>query len=401
MTPNGPRHPYNEDLYHKNPFIDPRGRRMYHVTLVVQKRQKLFGHLEGDINAVKGTPDYPHIVYLPLGQELESIIYGTHDYYIDMGTDVTVERLQVMPDHVHVLLFMRKESEIPIGQVVRHIKTKTTSFYKQQLIAQGVDIEAMERQLAKELQEKMKEDRGYELSKTSSRTRPSLLWDKDPRNPKGYHEVPLTEEGQLETWHNYLIENPWRRMVMDQKREFFMRVMHIVIGTHEYAAYGNIMLLRRPMKRAVMVHREAQRGQRDADGRLYPFGTPYIDTVQYAQEYRDHMAAAREYTVLVGGWKSKGETRIFADACALGYDMIKIDPKPITRDFKPQGREWRLCADGHLLYLSPWRLEEMGDYAGVPTDTDYSHFHNINTLAEEVAALDYRTGMTLVGGRRG
>ena len=46
------------------------------------------------------------------------------------------------------------------------------------------------------------------------------------------------------------------------------------------------------------------------------------------------------------------------------------------------------CARGTLLILAPWELVAMGDVGHVPADSDYSRFHNLNTLAAEICTFE-------------
>ena len=41
-----------------------------------------------------------------------------------------------------------------------------------------------------------------------------------------------------------------------------------------------------------------------------------------------------------------------------------------------------------MLILAPWDLDTMGAVGNVPSDTDYSRFHNLNTLAAEICAFN-------------
>jgi hypothetical protein len=40
-----------------------------------------------------------------------------------------------------------------------------------------------------------------------------------------------------------------------------------------------------------------------------------------------------------------------------------------------------------LLILAPWKLDKMDAVNGVPADTDYSRFHNLNKLAAEMCSF--------------
>ena len=70
-----------------------------------------------------------------------------------------------------------------------------------------------------------------------------------------------------------------------------------------------------------------------------------------------------------------------------GYPLIHLQKEPIGPYWKPELRRFEACANGSLLILAPWNLDEMGNVAGVPSDSDYSRFHNLNTLATEICTF--------------
>ena len=61
---------------------------------------------------------------------------------------------------------------------------------------------------------------------------------------------------------------------------------------------------------------------------------------------------------------------------------------PIGQYWKPEKRRFDACARGSLLILAPWDLDTMGAVGNVPSDTDYSRFHNLNTLAADICSFD-------------
>ena len=58
--------------------------------------------------------------------------------------------------------------------------------------------------------------------------------------------------------------------------------------------------------------------------------------------------------------------------------------------FSATGREALndACVNGALLILAPWDLDMMGCVNGVPSDSDYSRFHNLNKLAAEICSFN-------------
>ena len=101
------------DLHH-----DYTERRMYMITLEMEGRKPLFGHLEGNPFAERGTNDEPHIVLSPLGQAVENEWMGIHGYY----PQIEVKAVQMMPDHMHGILFVTAPLPVHLGQVISGFK---------------------------------------------------------------------------------------------------------------------------------------------------------------------------------------------------------------------------------------------------------------------------------------
>ena len=89
-------------------------RQMYMVTMVVEGRRPLFGRVEGRSDAPNGSEDAPRVVLTELGKRVESCWYeiATRHPQID------VVALQLMPDHLHGILFVKEKLERPLGKVL-------------------------------------------------------------------------------------------------------------------------------------------------------------------------------------------------------------------------------------------------------------------------------------------
>lgn len=70
------------------------------------------------------------------------------------------------------------------------------------------------------------------------------------------------------------------------------------------------------------------------------------------------------------------------------FPLIHLQKEPIGAFWKPERQRFDACANGSLLILAPWNLDQMGSVRGVPSDTDYSRFHNLNALAAEICAFN-------------
>lgn len=84
---------------------DYTGRCIYMLTLVTEGRRPLFGQLEGRSDAVPGSEDQPRVVLSELGQEVHRNFYDIEKRH----PEIRVVALQMMPDHLHGILFVEKK----------------------------------------------------------------------------------------------------------------------------------------------------------------------------------------------------------------------------------------------------------------------------------------------------
>ena len=95
---------------------------LYMVTMVIGGRKRLFGTIVGHANGWPGTEEAPQMALSELGRRvLEEEVPKIQRYY----SEVEVWRVAMMPDHIHLLLYVREP--LPegkhLGMVVRGFKT--------------------------------------------------------------------------------------------------------------------------------------------------------------------------------------------------------------------------------------------------------------------------------------
>ena len=93
---------------------DYTARRMYMITMVTEGRKPLFGKVVGRSEAIEPSPEAPHIELSPLGEAIAQIWQTIGSHHLE----VKVVALQMMPDHLHAILFVREKMEKPLGKVV-------------------------------------------------------------------------------------------------------------------------------------------------------------------------------------------------------------------------------------------------------------------------------------------
>jgi len=283
---------------------DYKARRMYMITMVTEGRKPLFGKVVGHSEAVEPLEEAPHIERSPLGKAVEEIwqTIGSHH------PEVKVVALQMMPDHLHAILFVRAQMEKPLGKVLLGVKQACNRAFRE-VMPEGVVAVA---------QQHAQQERGN-----------GLLF------AKGFNDQILLKDGQLERWLNYLKDNP-RRLLMKRENPDLFRVQRgLEYAGQSFSAIGNRFLLERPVKLQVQCSRS-------------------ISDEELKTKLNDCLRAARQGTVLVSPAISQGEKVIMRAAFEEGLPLIYLQENGFTDLAKPGGKRMEACARGQLLILAPW-----------------------------------------------
>lgn len=274
------------------------------ITMVTEERKALFGKVVGRSEAVEPSAEAPHVELSPLGKAVEQIwltIDGHHP-------EVKVVALQMMPDHLHAILFVREKMEKPLGKVLLGVKQACNQAFRKLMPVEFVAV----------AQQHAKQDRNN-----------GLLF------AKGFNDQILLRDGQLERWLNYLKDNP-RRLLMKRENPDLFRVQRgLEYAGQSFSAIGNRFLLERPLKLQV----QCSRRMTEADLMV---------------KLEACLKAARQGTVLVSPAISKGEKVIMRAAFDEGLPLIYLQENGFTDLAKPGGKRMEACARGQLLILSPW-----------------------------------------------
>ena len=100
---------------------DYEARQMYLITLTVEGRRPLLGCVVGNPNAAEGAADAPRIELSPLGQAVEQQWMAISHYH----PEVKVLALQIMPDHLHSILFVKERMPQHLGHIIKGFKAAT------------------------------------------------------------------------------------------------------------------------------------------------------------------------------------------------------------------------------------------------------------------------------------
>ena len=292
---------------------DYQGRQIYMITMVTENRRPLFGRVAGHSDGASGTPDAPCIELSELGQVVAERWWATHELY----PEIEVLALQMMPDHLHGILFVKEKMNQHLGQAIKGFKTGCNKAYRR-IVLGLVPSVATRSQQTGQAEQRAKDDRHH-----------GLLF------ARGYNDRLLLREGQLDTWLRYLADNP-RRLLMKREHPDLFRVQrNLMVGNQQFSAIGNRFLLQRPVRLQVQCSRR-------------------LTEAEIQQQVNYFLSAAAQGAVLMSPSISPGEKAVMRAAFERGFPLIFLQENGFTDLAKPGGQRMEACARGQLLILAPW-----------------------------------------------
>ena len=322
-------------------------RRMYMITLEIEGRRPLFGHLEGDPFSPIGSSDGPHIELSLLGKAVRDEWLGIPRYF----PQIEVKGVQMMPDHLHGILFVKEQLPVHLGQVISGFKAGCRKIQRRLEADKEIAAEPQPAEKGKpqptekgkpQPTEKGKPQPTESATTQEAGTAVSQQVAAQPPYPplpplfaKGYNDLILRSYDELPAWQNYLHDNP-RRLLMKRARPEWLRPFFgLQIGQHSFSGIGNRALLTTAKRKAVRVSRR-------------------LTEQEIAREVERYLEEARQGTVLVSPAISPGEKRVMRAAFDADLPTIVIMENGFTPLSKPHGEQFYACGQGTLLMLSPW-----------------------------------------------
>lgn len=278
------------------PWHDYHSRCIYMVTINKNPLIRDFGILEGDYRLPINQPGSSFVSTTAIGSAIKAVL--RRFYTIEPA--VRILQYALMPDHIHILLFVEYPTEATLGQIIARFKIAVNSE------AGGIQVFS-----------------------------------------KGFNDQILKPSRSLQALFNYLRDNPRRLAVRRANPEFFKRVNALKIEGKTYQAYGNFQLLECPFKEQVVVHRadthETRRRNRElwlytaANGGILV--SPFISPAEKA--IRREAEASGGRTILIQNDPMEERYKPAAtdfDLCQAGRLLIvsanlpdSFSPSPLSR----------------------------------------------------------------------
>lgn len=290
-------------------------RMIYMVTMITEGRRPLFGKVTGRSDAPADSEQMPRMELSELGRRVEAEWLGIPRYY----PQVEIIALQMMPDHLHGIIFIKEKMDKDLSRIIRGFKTGCNRSYRELILGvSSVATQSQQTGQASQQAGRPKDDRIH-----------GLLF------ARGYNDRLLLREGQLQRWLDYLRDNP-RRLLMKREQPNLFRVQRgLIVAGQQFSSIGNRFLLERPMKLQVQCSRR-------------------LTDEQIAEKQAWWLQQARSGAVLVSPCISKGEKQVMRAAFDERLPLIVLQENGFTDLAKPGGLRMEACARGQLLLLAPW-----------------------------------------------
>lgn len=255
----------------------------------------------------------PRIEPTELGCEVTRCWHAIPEHY----PEVELFSFQLMPDHIHGLLFVKRSMEAHLGHIIKGFKIGCTRA-KWQLSSNP-----------------------SATSDSSAARGPSAVNynspDKTPLFEPGYQDSVLMGHDQLEHMLRYIKDNPRRLAIKRNNPNLFKVVSKINVKGIQLEAIGNFALLDHPMKMQVRCHNNTSPDN--------------LKLIARQKEY--FLSRGAKGGVVVSPCISQGEKEIARAALEAGHRLIVILENGFPPLYKPPGRYFDACANGKLLMLSP------------------------------------------------
>ena len=335
---------------------------IYHITFVVTGRQPLLGELAID-------HDEPRCLPTDLGRAISHDL----DEIQQRKPYVRLLAKQLMPDHIHVLLYVTDDCSVSIKEIARGMRQG----WRQMATTVSIDPQMPSAEEYKQMPKGVTQmpkgvtqmPKGVTQMPKGGTQMPSAEEYKQmpeeykqmPKGgtqmPKGVAQMPdtgthqplfetpffrtLAHKGQLDAMIQYIHDNPRRAMLKQQNPDLFTLRRDTRVGELCFTSLGNLFLLDYPEKQPIICSRT-------------------LSEQQITAQQTDALYQAKNGCITVSAAISPGERQIARAVREAGAPLIILlkdgFPKagdPHEKYYKPGGVYFEACAAGRLLLLEP------------------------------------------------
>lgn len=239
-----------------------------------------------------------------------------------------VERHVVMPDHIHLCVFVHSYLKCGLSRAIANLMGKVSRIRHDSLPEESQPDEVA------------------------------------PFFNKGFNDKIAFTADQWKRQLDYVGDNPRRYLIKRMFPDYYRKLWVVAVGDWQFFAVGNIFLLKNHDLQAVKFSRRFQTGE-------------YERLVERWKQCVDNMG------VLVSPFIHPKEKEMREYAIAQGAAVIRICEKGFEGRFAPQGLEFDLMAESRLLLVCPI------SYANESKAISYQKAKEMNGIAARIAASDW------------
>lgn len=334
----------------------------YHITLNVRDEAPVLGFMAGRPDAPVESPDAPRVVLTELGE----LVQQSWNHNPEVYPDIENIAFQVMPEHIHGLVYLKPGNRRHLGQIVQGFMIGCTHAYWDTL---GIPWRDMTYQ--KGVRTPQYNDRHH----TRSYRGPALF-------VRGYNDVQAITAEEVAIKIAYIRSNPERRIIKQQRPDIFC--IHSNQQTHSWTEACLWATL--CSDRWLGTHsEEARKAWLSIAPKLpRPEGSPqeptagllplvYVgdkallgakrkvslichraDSALFEQQREAVLTAARSGAVVVSAFISPKEREIMKQLMIEQLPIIEILDNGISERYKPGGKSFYATAERRLVQISPW-----------------------------------------------
>ncbi len=299
---------------------DYKSRCIYMITMLKSPGIPPFSKIYPDPSASKITP----IVEIsPTGQ----IIYDCLKQLRIDYPSLRILRSVVMPDHIHLEIFVTARTRRPLGSILAAFKSGCSAKYHENILHSA------------------------------------QCDDKTSMFQPGYNDKIAFRAGSKDAFFNYIADNPRRYLVRKFYPDYFYHKLQIDINGRQCGLYGNLFLLDNPVKSFVKISRNPER------------------TPDYEKKIAEWEETIRCGGVLVSPFINPLEKSYRDKALQNGNSIIVVTDCRFSDRKKPYKELFSQCEEGRLLLIS---TEQFSDS---PKSMEYCHAQELNSIAAYIVRL--------------
>lgn len=318
------RRPLHPDFLKRRIGHDYRHPARYLITLMKAPETGLLSHVVGNPLYRLPDPDAPATEVTEEG----AFVAVALEQWAGKYPQLRVERYVIMPDHVHICVFVHSYLGNGLSRAVASLMGMATRLRHDSLPG---------------------ELRSGEMVSFFNR---------------GFNDRIAYTDRQWEQQLHYVGDNPRRYLVKRKYPEYYHSIWIVTSGDWQFYAMGNVFLLKNPDMQAVRFSRKFKDGEFD----------------RRVGEWKRCVA---NMGVLVSPFIHPKEKEIRDYAIENGAAIVRICEKGFDGRFAPQGAEFELMSQSRLLLVYP-----MG-YENESKAISYNKAREMNGVAARIAGTDW------------